>query len=98
MRNPGGQAIIIGNDGIVNFDGVRCEEIQGDYTADTFTCFHCNRIEHVPHKPDVNHVGFCRNCMKPICQRCSDLPCVPFEKKLEMAERKAAFRRTLEAG
>lgn len=95
MRKAGGYVTISQpRTGMVNFDGLRCEEVkEGIFEVDTFTCIHCGAVEHVEAKADVNRVGFCRNCMKPICQRCSDQPCVPFEKKLEMIERKVDWRR-----
>lgn len=65
------------------------------YECDTYTCHHCNQVKHVLPKADVNAVGFCRNCMKAICEPCSALPCIPFEEKLRMIEHKVAFDRTL---
>lgn len=74
MLKPGGYAF--------SFDerGVRQE-------CDTFTCAHCNRVVHVyPHcKPD-DLGGQCRLCDKPVCPKCVDLGCTPFEKKLEQVE------------
>lgn len=97
MRNAGGQATIFGGEGIVNFDGRWRAEVRSEcYTVDSFTCTHCGRVEHVPHKPDVNHVGFCRNCMKPICFECSGKPCLPYEKQLAMIERSVETRRMLD--
>jgi hypothetical protein len=95
VRNPGGYGVITApQETIVNFDGLRREQIrEGNFEVDTFTCFHCGGVEHVKARADVNAIGFCRNCMRPICQRCSDLPCDPFEKKLERIERKNDFQR-----
>lgn len=91
MRRPGGYAVLTApTDTVVNFDGMRREFVcEGVFEADTYTCFHCNSVVHVQAKADVNAVGFCRNCMRPICQRCADRPCVPFEKQLEQIERRA---------
>ena len=103
MLRPGGYAIITMPDDmketVVNFDGTRKEVVRnqhGRYEADTFSCFHCGAVEHVPHKPDVNDVGFCRNCMKPICKRCSSQPCKPFERAMEQAEASYHARRSYE--
>lgn len=32
--------------------------------------------------------SMCRNCMAMVCPACADGPCVPFMKKLEMAEKR----------
>lgn len=91
MRNPGGYAVITSPDGgRVNFDRFRCEELPyGTFEADTFTCCHCNRIMHVKAKAPMDEVGsMCRNCMKMVCPKCADGPCVPFMKKLEEQEKR----------
>lgn len=55
--------------------------------ADTFTCAHCNHVIHVKPKMRPEDMGgFCRMCMKPVCQECVDGACVPFEKRLEQEE------------
>ena len=89
MRNAGGYAMIVSPESAkVSFDGFRCEEISAGITErDTFTCYHCGGVEHVPVRLGPNDVGFCRNCMQRICQRCCDLPCVPFQKQLEEMEK-----------
>ena len=76
MMRPGGYAVITMPDDmketVVNFDGTRREIVKnnhGKYEADTFSCFHCGAVEHVPHKPDVNEVGFCRSCISRSCSR-----------------------------
>ena len=53
----------------------------GTQESDTFTCFHCNSVQHV-------HFGQrkftrCGRCSELICQQCIGRGCVPFEKKLE---------------
>jgi hypothetical protein len=63
--------------------------------ADTFTCCHCNRITFVKPPPEPMPGGFCRMCMKCICDACCDLGCTPFEKKLEQMEAQAALWLTL---
>lgn len=99
MRKAGGYAALTFADGIresiVNFDGMRCEAVTGSMVErDTYSCFHCNSVVHVPVKADVNFVGFCRNCMQAICQRCAALPCEPFQKKLEAEEARYHARRS----
>lgn len=89
MRNAGGYAVIVSPDaGSVNFDRLRCEPIAaGTYEADTFSCVHCNRIVHIKAGAPMDEFGsMCRNCMKMVCPKCADGSCLPFEKKLEMAE------------
>lgn len=91
MRNPGGYAqLFMPREGVVDFDRTTKEFVcEGTAELDTFTCKHCCAIVHVPAKADVNFVGFCRNCMKPICQPCSSKPCIPYEKQLEAIEKNA---------
>ena len=87
-RGFGCATIVSPEDQIVNFDGLRRETMEaGVLERDAFTCFHCNSIEHTPAHPGPNDIGFCRHCMRRICTRCSDLPCMPFEKRLEALER-----------
>ena len=86
MRRPGGYAVITGPDGTVE--------------ADTFTCFHCQRIVHVPPKADPAQLGgMCYQCMKLVCPRCVGLgDCSPFERKLEAMERRADALRSYGVG
>jgi hypothetical protein len=99
MRKAGGYAIIQTPDPTpVNFDRWRCQEINsGTYEIDTFTCIHCGSVRHVTARMPMDDFGsMCRNCMKMVCPKCADGPCIPFEKKLEEAEKKDRFRRSLE--
>lgn len=66
---------------------------------DSFTCFHCQRIIHVQpkHRPE-DLGGLCKVCNSLICPRCYDLrmkggPCVPWEKKMYIAESRERLRR-----
>jgi hypothetical protein len=78
MLRPGGY--------LYSFDvgGVRQE-------ADTFTCFHCNRIVIVKPKCDPCDLGgMCRICDKMICPDCVNKgSCDPLEERLLREE--AAF-------
>ena len=87
MRRPGGYAVITSPVATrVNFDGVRFQEIgPGVFETDTFTCCHCNKMQHVPARSQGDDY-FCRNCMAPICGPCADHPCIPFMKKVEARE------------
>lgn len=75
MRGQGGYAF--------SFDagGIRQE-------ADTFTCFHCQKVVVVKPKCDPCDLGgMCRICDKMICPGCVEIGhCDPFEKKLEREE------------
>lgn len=96
MRNPGGYATIISpDDQVVNFDKLRCEKIgAGLHETDTFSCVHCNRVVHVKPRANMDEFGsMCRNCMKMTCPACANGPCIPFMKKLEMAEERDRRRR-----
>lgn len=85
MRNAGGYGVIVDPEApTIEFD--------------TFTCAHCNSISVVQPPPAPMVGGFCRMCMKNICDTCCDNPtCVPFERKLEFAERKDRFFRALDS-
>ena len=76
MRGVSGSATITGP------VGVQAE-------SDTFTCFHCNRPEHVHWtKRDYTRCGVCDHL---ICHRCIGKGCKPFEKKLEAQLRAMEF-------
>ena len=97
MRRPGGYVTIESPDGgMVNFDNFRCERISaGTVEIDTFVCCHCNRIIHVkPFAPMDEFGSMCRNCMKMTCPTCAAGPCVPFEKRLEEAEKRGIALRS----
>lgn len=82
MLKPGGYSVITSPDGVKEWD--------------TFTCFHCNSKVNVPLKADPSEMGgLCKNCMKLICPKCLDKGCYPFEKKLERAENRDRFLRSL---
>lgn len=59
---------------------------------DTFTCHHCNKVVHVkPMCPPEDLGGHCCVCDRLICKECNYLrslgkPCVPFMKRLDMAD------------
>ncbi len=96
MRNPQGQATIVGADRtVVNFDGFRCERVTlKTMEVDTFGCCHCGRIVHVKPMTNMDEFGsMCRNCMKMTCPTCANGPCVPFMKKIEDMEQKDYIRR-----
>lgn len=99
MRNPNGYAIMVSPVAhTVTFDRMRREDVgAGTFEADTFSCCHCNRIVHVKPKANMDEFGsMCRNCMKMVCPTCADGPCIPFMKKLELAEAKDRVRRSYE--
>jgi hypothetical protein len=89
MRKPGGYALIVSPEpGKVNFDRFWCADIPAGVSEfDTFTCGHCGCERHVKAMAPMDEFGsMCRNCMKMVCPKCADGPCVPFEKKLQMIE------------
>jgi hypothetical protein len=62
----------------------------------TFTCCHCNSIVFLKAKAPAEECGgFCRLCMKPICSKCCDKACVPFEKRLEQMESRDRMLRSV---
>jgi hypothetical protein len=83
MKNPQGYATM-------TVDGIVVAE------QDTFTCGHCNGVVAVlPGQVDTDS---CRACDSHICPACAgelarSLSCVPFEKRMDVAERRDAMRR-----
>lgn len=56
-----------------------------EFQRDTIQCGHCQR--HWEVKPGSGKLrGFCTNCNKPTCGTESCLPCVAFEKWLDIVE------------
>lgn len=50
-------------------------------------CSHCQKLtEFDSRKRMMDHVDFCRGCMKLICLECYGKPCVPFERRAERIE------------
>lgn len=50
-------------------------------------CSHCQKLtEFESRKRMMEHVDFCRGCMKLICLECYGKPCIPFEKRAERIE------------
>lgn len=95
MRNPGGYAFVTSPEAAtIKLGNFRAEAVNGILERDTFTCIHCNAVVHVKPKVPMDEFGsMCRNCMKMVCPKCADGPCVPFEKKLELMEaRERALR------
>ena len=80
MRNPQGYAVLQD----VTATGNVLQE------ADTFTCFHCQRIVSVPPKADPAELGgLCARCMKLICPRCVETGrCRPWYEHMLKLERK----------
>lgn len=73
MRNPQGYGTIFGPCGTEEYD--------------TTTCYHCNTVNRIlPKMRPEDMGGLCKMCMKLICAKCVDGPCVPFEKRLEQVE------------
>lgn len=95
-----GYAQVIGPPGRLIPKGPRARDAGLDALAqhgecDTFTCGHCQRVVHVPPRCDPADMGgLCKVCMAPICPRCLDKGCTPFEKALELAEVRAVALRS----
>jgi hypothetical protein len=59
----------------------------GMVEAYSSTCSHCQHITDFPSKKQMmDHVDFCRSCMKLICLACYGRPCMPYEKEAERQE------------
>ena len=67
---------------------------------DTLTCCHCNKVWIINDSKTgkQNLGGFCRMCMKPICNECVGKSCTPLEKQIEQYEQKQNFYREFENG
>lgn len=62
--------------------------------ADTFSCRHCNRVQHVRAGARAEDLGgLCKLCMGLICSACVGKPCDVLEKKIERVERTQDMRR-----
>ena len=81
MRNAQGYACISGPDGVAE--------------ADTFSCFHCQRVTHVKAGCDPADLGgLCKVCMRLICKHCLGKRCLPFIKAIEREEARYHARRS----
>lgn len=60
--------------------------IDGRHVADTVQCCHCNMHYQMITGSGIKR-GFCLKCMKPTCGRKFCDPCVPFEMKMDLAEK-----------
>lgn len=57
------------------------------------TCSHCQKMtEFESRRTMMEHVDFCRGCMRLICLDCYGKPCVPFERRAERMEELARLR------
>jgi hypothetical protein len=69
----------------------------GTVTEYASTCSHCQHITQFPSKRKMmEHVDFCRGCMKLICLKCYGLPCRPYEKEADRQEAEFELRRAIE--
>lgn len=82
----------------VNLDKLRRESIvPGIAKFDTCTCFHCNSVFHVSARMRPEDIGgMCPTCWHPICPKCLDKPCTPWEKQLDQIENAIERRRAVE--
>jgi len=84
MRTPGGYLTITDPDAQL-------------YEQDTFTCIHCNGIVRVEPGNTVTDFAWCRQCMKPVCERerCQTR-CQPWERQLEIQEARGKLWRAFD--
>jgi len=99
IKPQGYSEIISPEQDIVNLDHIRRELISpGTAKFDTCTCFHCNSIFHVSARMRPEDIGgLCKTCMRPICPKCLDKPCTPWEKQMEQLENKIERDRAVRA-
>lgn len=97
MLHPGGYiAITVDDDPTKPFSEKSGTVIR---EHDTFTCGHGNEIVRVPDGVDAEkRWRRCLCCMKRLCDACAaemdrTLKCVPFERRLEILERRDLLRR-----
>jgi hypothetical protein len=60
-------------------------DLPHEVQMDTLQCCHCNCIW-VVHKGSGRRRGFCTNCKQVTCGSPQCVPCIPFEKKLDLYE------------
>jgi len=65
----------------------------GVVRSETFTCVHCSGLQEVNVRAR-SEVGWCRKCNGPTCNGCAGKKCTPYEKKMAMAEARAAALRS----
>jgi hypothetical protein len=59
----------------------------------TSTCSHCQHITRGKTAREVReNTDVCRGCMRLICLRCANKPCLPWEKQCEYKERETLKR------
>jgi len=95
---PQGYATIVSpNESRADLDHIRSDAVRvGTNEYDTCTCGHCNFVFHVGARQRPEDIGgLCKQCMRPICPRCLDKGCTPFEKQLEIWEERDRFRRSI---
>lgn len=82
MRRHGGYLLITGE--------------SGSQESDTFCCAHCNALVVVKAgRPAEESGGWCLHCSRCICHGCATVGrCTPFEKRLDLAEKRAAALRS----
>ncbi len=61
---------------------------------DTHTCKHCARVFEIEPRADPNEF-WCNCCMAPICKHCAGKPCVPYMKRMDLAEKRDLATRQL---
>lgn len=70
---------------------IRVEPGKPNWERDTFTCFHCNAVVVVKPMCDPAEMGdLCHSCNRYICRNCAGKGCMPFLKKIDAEEKKAA--------
>lgn len=88
IKPQGYSEIVTPVDDLINLDHIRMEQIPaGVAKFDTCTCAHCNSVFHVSARMRPEDIGgVCPQCWKPICPKCLDKPCVPWEKQMDELE------------
>jgi hypothetical protein len=95
MRNPSSTLLI------TDPDPTRSKGQRATTEVDFFACCHCGAHKQVPPGCDPASLGgWCRMCSTPHrpayhCERPGCFTCVPFEKRLELDERRDRFRRDI---
>lgn len=64
----------------------------GEVVCQTLQCCHCQKHWQV-RRGSKEVRGFCRLCMQVTCGKEECVPCIPFEKKLDMIEAEERKRR-----
>lgn len=98
LKPQGFAEVITPIDDVLSLDHIRKEAItSGQHRMDTCTCAHCNSVFHISARMRPEDIGgMCPSCWQPICPKCLDGPCIPWEVQMERLENAIQKRRAID--